>query len=259
MTCERCEFLHNCNRQCMGLPEGKHCGDCENFKRCSTLFGAKEKNTFCEFEPVRFIWKEVNGMDKNREKYIADEWFKNHEANYQKYSDTTSVLNFSNPETVVYSVTYIFNNNYLIITGDIGEAVFCLTEKADIKEIVKYGTDYLFGKLRIGEKNQFNAEKAVSEFVNEMETYKEDIENDELEEFEELIREFSHVLRNEVSNAKHLEYFLNKEYYERIEKFDEGCAEWIYDIGMEMSNRALGWQIGLKLAYEQLKSQGVEL
>lgn len=57
MECGRCKFLHNCKRQCMELPIGKHCKDCTNFNKCSTMFGAKEENTYCGFEPVKFMEK----------------------------------------------------------------------------------------------------------------------------------------------------------------------------------------------------------
>ena len=57
MTCERCEFLHNCRRQCMYIPQGKHCSDCVNVEKCVTMFGAKRENTSCGFEPVRFVEK----------------------------------------------------------------------------------------------------------------------------------------------------------------------------------------------------------
>lgn len=57
MNCERCKYLHNCKRQCMNLPSGKHCSDCVSVERCVKMFGAKERNTFCGFEPVRFVEK----------------------------------------------------------------------------------------------------------------------------------------------------------------------------------------------------------
>lgn len=54
MTCERCKYLKNCNRQCMDLPEGKHCSDCIHVNRCVAMFGVKPENSYCGFEPIRF-------------------------------------------------------------------------------------------------------------------------------------------------------------------------------------------------------------
>lgn len=54
MSCERCEHLHGCRRQCMDLPEGCTCALCIRINRCAAIFGVKPENTQCDFEPVRF-------------------------------------------------------------------------------------------------------------------------------------------------------------------------------------------------------------
>jgi hypothetical protein len=38
----------------MKLPEGKTCGDCVYFARCSKLVGAKEDWTSCDFHPRQY-------------------------------------------------------------------------------------------------------------------------------------------------------------------------------------------------------------
>lgn len=57
LDCGRCSFLKNCTHQCMSLPEGKHCSDCESVKKCTLMFGAKKDNTHCGFEPSKFSEK----------------------------------------------------------------------------------------------------------------------------------------------------------------------------------------------------------
>lgn len=56
MVCGNCDHYkaHNCKHQCMDLPEGMTCGDCIHKARCIAIFGAKESNTSCDFEPIRF-------------------------------------------------------------------------------------------------------------------------------------------------------------------------------------------------------------
>jgi len=39
----------------MKLPEGKTCSDCMHCYRCTSMFGAEETNTTCDFYPVRFV------------------------------------------------------------------------------------------------------------------------------------------------------------------------------------------------------------
>ena len=36
------------------LPEGKTCRDCAHYRRCSLMFGALSKNTYCDWSPSRF-------------------------------------------------------------------------------------------------------------------------------------------------------------------------------------------------------------
>jgi len=39
---------------CMDLPSGKICGDCVHSIRCSSIFGGKDENDYCQFFPRRF-------------------------------------------------------------------------------------------------------------------------------------------------------------------------------------------------------------
>lgn len=39
------------------LPEGKTCGECVNFKRCSWLVQCSEGDVFCDFSPSKFATK----------------------------------------------------------------------------------------------------------------------------------------------------------------------------------------------------------
>lgn len=49
------EGARRCNEQtCMNLPDEKTCGDCVHETRCTTIFGAKSENSYCQFFPRRF-------------------------------------------------------------------------------------------------------------------------------------------------------------------------------------------------------------
>lgn len=58
MECRNCPNLKNCQRQCMKLPDGKTCGDCDSVGWCKMTYGVKPQNTSCHFEPIRFKQKE---------------------------------------------------------------------------------------------------------------------------------------------------------------------------------------------------------
>lgn len=43
----------------MKLPEGKTCADCLHCRKCTSMFGAKPENNYCDFYPVRFVQKSM--------------------------------------------------------------------------------------------------------------------------------------------------------------------------------------------------------
>lgn len=189
-------------------------------------------------------------------KEIETEWFPNHVASFEQLSDSTAVLSFTKSGTSVYAVRYILDRNYLIITGDIGEAVFCLTEKAKLKSLAEeYSISYLFGKIRADrDAYDFNSEKAIQKLESNFRDYEFD-SDEEKEEFKQLTEEMYASIREECNSESQWATILNCDYYDKISEYDQDCFEWIYAIGKEYSWQALGWVVGLKMAYEQLKEQ----
>jgi len=39
----------------MRLPKGSSCGNCYHIRRCKTMFGHTEMDTYCDWSPSRFI------------------------------------------------------------------------------------------------------------------------------------------------------------------------------------------------------------
>lgn len=192
-------------------------------------------------------------------KEIEVEWFPEHVASFEQLSESTAVLSFRKPGTNVYAVGYVLDRNYLIITGDIGEAIFCLTEKAKLKSLAEeYSTSYLFGKLRAGrDAYDFDSEKAIQKLENNFEDYEFDSDEEE-KEFKELIEEMYTSIREDCNSESQWATILNCDYYDKISEYDQDCFEWIYSIGKEYSWQAIGWVVGLKMAYKQLKVETVK-
>lgn len=59
MTCGNCDYKRHCRNQCMNLPEGKTCADCQNLQWCQMAYGVKPENMQCDFEPICFRQKKV--------------------------------------------------------------------------------------------------------------------------------------------------------------------------------------------------------
>lgn len=49
----------------LGLPQGKTCKDCANFRRCREIYGHKGTDTYCDFYPVQF--KDITGIKNKTE------------------------------------------------------------------------------------------------------------------------------------------------------------------------------------------------
>lgn len=196
--------------------------------------------------------REIMNDEKRMEEIRAD-WFLKHKATYEKLSEDTSVLTWKKEGTSVYYVRYIFDRNRLFITGDIGDAVFVLTEKADFKTIATdYSSHYLFGKLRAdNEAYDFNSELAIKSFKEHFN--KEDIEPEDEADYNDLLEEVIGSIKDECGTTGQWEYCLSAGLYDRISEYDCDCWEWVSDIGVELSWQALGWVVGLQMAYDQLK------
>ena len=93
-------------------------------------------------------------MRKEEEQRIENihEWFANHVASMHEstWTDnpaTVTLVDFHRPGTGQYFMRFLMCGNKLFVTGDIVNAVFSLTEKADLLSLSKYDTAYLYEKM----------------------------------------------------------------------------------------------------------------
>lgn len=98
-------------------------------------------------------------------KEIRDNWFKDRKANYIKINDDLKILEWEKPGSIYMSVRYVMDYNNLYITGDLYSEILCLTEPANLEDLVKYDLYYFSKKIRVMEKSksEFNQEKAVKD------------------------------------------------------------------------------------------------
>lgn len=79
-------------------------------------------------------------------------WFAEHVATIHeaKWPDTpvsVTMVDFRSPCTGQYSMRFLLCGCKLFVTGDIVDAVFSLTEEANLKSLANYDTAYLYEKL----------------------------------------------------------------------------------------------------------------
>jgi hypothetical protein len=181
------------------------------------------------------------------EKHIRENWFKNHKATLTQHGDL-QVLEWREPGTIFYYVRYVFDGNKVYISGDIGEAIYWLTWKADVHSFKNIHIDYFTEKLQAYHDNRwdFSSEKAVRrlrEWLKELKDRGKKYDHDEMKELFEKARG--------CSSADEWAYIVNETGF--ISEFEPDYWEWFYKIGNDYPWRMRGYLIGLQMASEQLK------
>lgn len=185
-------------------------------------------------------------MREDTERRIK-EWFKDHKATYTQHGDMM-VLDWRRPGTIFYYVRYVFDGLKLYVSGDMGEAVFWFTERAELNSIAGYNVHYFDEKLRAfsGERKDFDSDqavKAIQEWVNEL-------DDDERYDIEDMGALFAcakgcNTCREWAESVR--------EHSDFISEVDPDYWEWVYKIGDEIPSRVQAYWIGLKMAAAQLK------
>jgi len=189
------------------------------------------------------------------DKEIRENWFKNHIAKYEELNDQTKILTWHEPGTIFYYVRYIFDGNKLYVSGDLGEAVFCLTWKADIHSFNNLNLHYFESELSAysGDRRDFNedkATKALKEWQNELDEDEIEYDREEMNELIECVKSCSR--KDEWAYE-----YVNGRYNDFIGEIDTDYWEWMYDIGDEIPTRIKSYLIGLQMASEQLLAKEI--
>ncbi|WP_027633418.1 hypothetical protein [Clostridium hydrogeniformans] len=199
------------------------------------------------------------------EQEIKERWFKNHVAQFERLNDRVSTLTWRAPNSSFYYVRYIFDGSKLYVSGDMGEAVFCLTEKTDINTIKDYNIHYFHSKMTAfcGGKYSFDSDEAIERLKEEIEEANEnrDIDEDGVQEETEKnnhINSYISVINMLIKESKSCinksgwEYEISQ-VYDELTDYDPDCSEWIFKAGDVIPNRVYGYLIGIKMSFEQLK------
>lgn len=188
------------------------------------------------------------------ESMIRDDWFKDHIASYEKLNDSVSILNWQRPGTSFYKIRYVLDNNRIYISGDCGEAVYVLTEKASLDRLYQYDITYFTGKLACfcEEKYDFDSQQAI-ERLNELK--KEFYECETVPDFT-----YDHIMFELIEAAGDCTY--RSHWHDVLVMFNDQITDYypdlfdtLADIGNQLNCRLIGYLIGLKMAFEQIKQK----
>lgn len=148
---------------------------------------------------------------ENENKY--NEVMKDHIATLTQLGDV-QILSFANPNSIYFSTEFIFKDNKIFASGNVGNAVFVTTWKpAWDYEQEKTELEYFASKLKAFDDNKYiidleKAEKEITRWIVEADDWEEPYEiADELVTevlWENLFEEFEDKKISNKDNSKHL-------------------------------------------------------
>ena len=200
-------------------------------------------------------------MDYKKTEKEIKEWFEGHIATFIKYDDRVSALSWGRVDSSSYYTRFVFDGSRMYVTGDIGDAVFCFTEKASLKSITSYGISYFHGKLSAldEDKYSFDGDVAIARIREEIKSIHEDecfdLDDERDRERKETLDNHIRILRRLIVATGDCNCKSNWS-YEVTQVYDDLCdcdcdiAEWIFSAGDVIPYRVQGYLIGLKMAYE---------
>lgn len=192
--------------------------------------------------------KEKNGMEED--KFIKEEWFKDHKAKQTRTLDGIfDLIEWKKPQNNNYLITYVQMPGYLIVTGDIGDAIYAVRGFHSFKDWTKCDVHYFAGKCVASEYGRLYKEWDRD--------YLEKIIKEGLKERDKSWKEFSE--RGGVgalSSEQEWITWLSMSHWVTAEEagtyfFGIDRYNWPVD-GYRISIRCRAHLIGLKMAVEQL-------
>lgn len=172
--------------------------------------------------------------------------------------DGTTVIDWRNRNgSGVNSCLFTLTGNYLFLAGDLGEAVFVLTEPAKLERIVKYGVQYLVEKMSAGESGYtYDQETAFKELDDEVEYMKASIRRQEnAEDNLERLEEAVETLKNEFSPREGFVHFGVDAAVETLCNLGSDVLDWLCYCGRTIARRPYMWMTALRMANDQLSGK----
>lgn len=192
---------------------------------------------------------------------IKNEWFENHRAELIE-TNHVSTLYWKEPGTSMYGVTYLFSGNNLIVTGDIGEAIFTFSDAIKLETFKDVNIHYLMKKLSCSslERWKFNqnlARTQLQEWVNEhiQNAFSDDIQTERRNEsYRELHGNLLSAIDDSTSTDS-FEFNVWTQYMDSSLDMETEAWESITEYGRELPTHFHAYLIGLEMAISQLEQK----
>lgn len=197
----------------------------------------------------------------------GEQAFEHHRPTLTRYGDGIEVLDFRAPNTGMYAVRIVFDNqcgSRLYISGDLGYAVVVPTCDATLRDVAECFTsrkengtvfvdwDYFLEKVRASsDKYEYHHDAFKDDFM-EM-CREDDIEDDEAESF---LDEHFEPWYGGVSFDSRNGASLNDEARAALSDMAPSFSAWLADCGRRVSARVLLWLLAIRLSVEMLDKEG---
>jgi len=186
------------------------------------------------------------------------EWFKDHKAQCQATGDigklvweTALLIHWQNPKSWNYGCRFIVHRRWLIVVGDIGEAVYEWGQDIALEFLAQIDFGYFLSKCRASEKgSDFSMWSAEVEMFNRLEKLKDLEARKANGEDTECDRKEFEILQDNSGCDENQWRELAQEYYNATGDA-EGAGD-LSSIGKVPNCRAIGHFVGLQMAIKQL-------
>lgn len=82
----------------------------------------------------------------NQSRELANGWFKNHRTTIRFQSPEIIILEWKRPEYGDYAVRYLIYRNYVVVTGDLGDAIYGFGGEMTLEKLSAFDWHYFSGK-----------------------------------------------------------------------------------------------------------------
>lgn len=192
------------------------------------------------------------------------EWFKDHKAQCQATGDigkivwsTSLLIHWQNPKSWNYGCRFIIHRQWLIVVGDIGEAVYQWSDDITLEFLAQLDFGYFLGKCQASEKGRdFSmwdsgvAEQKRSARIAEIKTPSQPLEEGE-EEYPESPEADELEALEELEGQPEDEFKAKAQDYYDATGDAEGAGD-LSSMGKVPNCRAIGHFVGLQMAIKQL-------
>lgn len=202
----------------------------------------------------------MNEIEKVKEK-IRKYWFSEHVANLEG-NEGHQILNWCRKGDNTYAIKYILSGNTLVVTGDIGDAVYPLPCKANLKNLMDFELHYFLKQLTAHsmERWSFDAKEARTLLDNWYEDVKGDFEEDEEKalEIESIYFELMGAIHSTSSHDRYESIVHHLCSNTDSEWFDHEMADTLSQFGKKIPEELIAYWLGLQMAIDELQDASSE-